>query len=659
MATLNKKRIKKRRIKRLLYYGIFIVLFLILVPEMAYVIHQVLSNSFGKDLRIDFNYIEALEVIKVEIKVQQLALMLSAIFVLIMLYLSMQLHPTLATVDTVQITPEITIPVAAGNGQYGNARFLNTEEKRMSYINYKYSRDPNSKMPLLTEKGGLVVDFESNKQNEIYYYIPKDYHSLTVATTGSGKTRSLLLPTMMLQMLSGISLVTTDVKGELWCYTNEFASKHGYKVNVLDFRNPELSMHYNFLQPIIEALDNKDESKAIDSTWDLVSVLVGEPKGEPLWTNGECAVMAASILAVAMEAPPECRNMTNVFYFIAYMCRCDEMGNMAISRYFKKLQDDHPAKICFSMAEIAHSKTRGSFFSSALGTLKLFVNPSIASLSSKSDFKLEDIGKQKTMLYIKIPDEKKTYYPLVSLILTQTYMALVTVANENGQRLPVSADFNIDEAGNCPYMPIMSPLITAGRSRGMRGNLVVQDYQQIHAKYKEEAETIISNCNIKVFLKGDSEKTIKSISEGIGKYTVEVSSASSSVSDGKRMNANYSSSANLTGRSLMEPADIKRIKPPHALVMVTGEYSAMNFLPDISKTKINALFGMGDEDHNRKLIMERESQIEKNPVKKVQLWGIWNRYVDEDEEAEEAVSLVNNEYEKKGKKLSFLNFSEE
>lgn len=188
---------------------------------------------------------------------------------------------------------------------------------------------------------------------------------MIIGTTGAGKDRRIVLQTIYLQIMSGVSIALSDVKGDMFCYTSEFARKNGYDVSVLDLRQPEKSGRYNFLQPILNALDEKDIAKAVDATWDLVSVLVGQQKGEPLWYNGETATIAAAILCVCLEAPAEYRNMSNVYYFIAYMCKADQYGQMQLNGYLENLDDAHPAKSVFAMAQIAASKTRSSFFTSA------------------------------------------------------------------------------------------------------------------------------------------------------------------------------------------------------------------------------------------------------------------------------------------------------
>ena len=330
--------------------------------------------------------------------------------------------------------------------------------------------------------------------------------------------------------------------------------------------------------------------------------------------------------------------MTNVYYFLAYMGREDpSTGKTPLSLYLDTLPDSHPAKIVFMQGQIAAERTRSSFYTSALGTLKLFTNPNIAEMTSKSDFELQDIGKRKTVVYLIIPDEKKTFYPLASIMIQQIYVEQVKVANQYGGKLPVPCDYDLDEVGNFPIIPVLPPMITAGQSRGVRVNLIIQDYQQIEKKYKDDYETIKSNCAVKIYLKSDSPKTLKEISEYLGKYTVEVTSASANASLNKVQEGSVSNSSNLGGRELLMPAEIAHITAPYALVMNQGTYSSITKLPDLSQYKVNQLWGLGDEAHNTKIIAARESERpERKNIASVPLWGIWTTFKQklEDEAAE-------------------------
>ena len=203
----------------------------------------------------------------------------------------------------------------------------------------------------------------------------------------------------------------------------------------------------------IKAIKKNDMALAVDRIWDITSALVGEAKGEKLWTNGEASSIASSIMTVLLENMnnPEYQNFTNSYHFINNMCKSDNEGNMLLTKYLKTLPDEHPAKALFGTVEIAPERTRGSFFTSALNTLRLFTSENVYNITSESDFDVSDIPKKKFVLYIILPDETKTYFPLASLITSLIYMELVRVSDlEYGGRLPRKVFFMLDEFRKLP-----------------------------------------------------------------------------------------------------------------------------------------------------------------------------------------------------------------
>ena len=245
-----------------------------------------------------------------------------------------------------------------------------------------------------------------------------------------------------------------------------------------------------------------------------------------------------------------------------------------------------------------------------------------------------------------IPDDKKTYYPLVSILITQMYSLQVEVANEYGGRLPVNIDYDLDEIGNFPVIPSLPAMLAAGRSRGVRVYSIWQDLQQMKTKYKDDFENIKSNCRVHMFLMAVSDETLKSMSESLGKYTVEVSSASTSATEGKKNSANYSSSASLAARSLLEPNEVAKIKAPWAIAKIAGEYPSIVKLPDLTQYRLNKMLGLGDPEHNTRIIMEREAERPMREIPELKLWGIWNQLKEQSEDYEER--------KEKREKISFL-----
>lgn len=371
------------------------------------------------------------------------------------------------------------------------------------------------------DKGGIVVGYAKCKNKEILYILDDDVHTCTIGATRSGKTRSIVLQSVVIQALAGESMVLSDPKAELFQYTYPLLQRLGYEVIALDFKNPLKSSRYNLLQPVIDSVNRDDLAKAVDLTWDMTESLVGESKGEKLWNNGEKAIIAGAIMAVVFDnrSRPQFQNMTNAYFFVLEMCRTID-NEMPITKYIAGLDEHHPAKGLFGVAEAAPSRTRGSFFTSALTTLRLFTNENIYTMTSQSDFALYETGDKKRAIFVILPDEKTTFYSLASLFVYQHYVALVENADARGGRLRVRVNFDLDEFGNFTAIPSFGNMLTVGAGRGIRFNVFLQSFSQCDEKYgKEASQTIKDNCHIWIYLKTANFDTADLISKKLGSYT--------------------------------------------------------------------------------------------------------------------------------------------
>ena len=425
---------------------------------------------------------------------------------------------------------------------------------------------PDDSLHEVTQQGGVVIGMKKEGNNERIYYVGEDSHVLCIGATRSGKSRNLVVQSICTLGLAGESIIVSDPKAELFHYTATFLRQLGYEVLVLDFKNPEKSQRYNLLQPIIHAVNEGDTDKAEMLAWDLTSNLVGKSEGEKIWTNGECSVIAASILCVVCDNTqrPEFQNLTNVYWFIAEMVK--PIGNtMPLLEYVSKLSANHPAKALLSISDVAPSRTRGSFYTSALTTLRLFTGKSIYAITHKSDFQLQDIGQQKQALFIIIPDEKTTFYPVASLIVSQQYELLAHAADQRGGRLKQRVNFMLDEFGNFTAISDFTNKLTVGGGRGMRFNLFIQSFSQLKEKYDENtADTIKANCQTWVYLQADDLDTLREISEKLGTYTV--SSYQLSGNHAKYSTPSSSRSMSLIERKLLNVDEVRRIVRPHQIV---------------------------------------------------------------------------------------------
>ena len=476
-------------------------------------------------------------------------------------------------------------------------------------------------------KGGLVVGMKKHGTYEEISYIAKDFHSLIFGATGSGKTRTLVLQSIIFTALAGEGIVVNDPKGEIYYYTHRVLESLGYEVIVMDLQNPEKSCGKNLLQPIIDAVNEKKTDKAQRATWDLIEMLVPKSdKGEPIWTNGEKAIIGACVLAVVCDNTdkPQYQNLTNVYYFLANMVKPGADNKTPLESYIAKLDDTHPAKSLLGITDVAPSRTRASFYTSALTTLRLFATNDIASVTGTSDFDFTTIAQKKQAIFYILPDQKTSYYPIVTLLVNQQYELLVDYAKDHGNRLPIRVNFFLDEFGNFTPISDIQAKLTVARGYGIRFNLFIQDMAQLEDKYdKNVANIIMGNCTVWVYLAAAGKETNELISSKLGKYTTL--KYSSSGNKARYSNPSSGFSSQLEGRELLTADELARFSRPYQLVMVLGEYPAVMVSYDLHKWQFNRFMGLGNESHNKQYIqiVTDSRQDKRNTNAKIPLWEVW------------------------------------
>ncbi len=533
----------------------------------------------------------------------------------------------------IEIMKDIFIPKPIKNKfQYGSSWFL---EKENIDKNFAYNIIEDNKMIRLLllnktiseemfeqykfEKGGISLGLEKINNREKIYYNDEDTHSIILGATRSGKGRTVLLQTIGIQGLAGENIILSDPKGELFCYTNEFLKNLGYKVIALDFEEPEKSNGYNFLQNVIDYVNEGDITRAIDSTEDIVDMLVQKGSNEPIWENGEKSVLAFVILLVVIENKerPEYQNLTNAYHFLSKMCIPDENGKIPLNKYIQELDDNHPAKLKASIALVAPEKTRGSFFTSALSTLRLFANPFIYEMSKQTDFDIND-STEKRAIFIILPDQKKTYNSLAGLFISQYYNSLIKNAKANGNRLQRRVNFNLDEFGNYPAINGMESKMTVSAGYGIRFNLFIQSFAQLKSVYDEDVARVLKdNAETLIYLRSKDTETLKEVSERLGTYTA----INVTESNGK---GSFTSSTSYIERPLLNYKEVEKIKRPNTLVLRDGE-NAIFHSPDLSNWLFNKIFGLGDKEHNRKVIVERQAKRPKKSSSEIEM-KLWNKF---------------------------------
>ena len=199
-------------------------------------------------------------------------------------------------------------------------------------------------------------------------------------------------------------------------------------------------------------------------------------------------------------------------------------------------------------------------------SLSLFADANIAWLTGASDFEPIQLIRPPTAVFIVVPDDTATYYPLAALFVTQILQTLANAsARQSGGRLPVPVHMVLDEFGNLPKIPDFDTALAVARGRGVRITLTLQSLSQLDDRYGQKtAETMRNTCNTWVYLSANDNDTARVLSDKIGQTTIETTSRGQNWQTGSRQ---WSENTNATGRALLTPDEVLRWRPDQSLVL--------------------------------------------------------------------------------------------
>ncbi|MCL2096406.1 MAG: type IV secretory system conjugative DNA transfer family protein [Oscillospiraceae bacterium] len=511
-----------------------------------------------------------------------------------------------------------------------NSRFMNTKERDFNFQFHDFSKLKESK------KDGVPVR-ATMRGKKLEVNLAPPMHGLIIGATGSGKTTTFINP--MVQILAetkaGSSMILTDPKGELFQMHSQKLKEKGYKVMVLDLRDPYSSYRWNPLQGIFEMYSEYIESgkgifrrtdpigeselelhnppEAYEETWyeyqgkayasskelsgiikvkrqrvydemyedlnDLVSVLCPiESPDDPVWEKGARSVVMSTLLAMLedSENPDLGMTMDKFNFFNLNKAIANSEDNFAeLKRYFEGRGKLSKAVTLSRQVLSAADTTLASYMSIAFDKMSIFNDEGICALTAATDINPDDFADTPTALFLKIPDEKDTRHGLAAVFILCIYKALIKKASAREDlSLPRNVYFILDEFGNMPKIEKFDKMITVGRSRKIWFNMVVQSYAQLNNVYGDTVADIVkSNCGIKMFIGSNDIDTCKEFSELCGNMTVTTSSVSQSTGD---KSGNLSVSTQTQTRPLIYPSDLQKlnnkVSTGNSIIVTFGNY---------------------------------------------------------------------------------------
>ena len=394
------------------------------------------------------------------------------------------------------------------NLEYGSARWGKPEDIA-PYVDPKFENNV-----ILTQTERLMM---SNRPQD-----PKTARNknvLVVGGYGSGKTRFFIKPNLM-QLHS--SYVVTDPKGSIAVECGKLMLRNGYKVKIFNSINFKKSHHYN---PFAYIHSEKDILKLVTT---LIANTKGDGKsGDDFWQKAETLLYTALIGYIHYEAPEEEQNFATLIEFINAMevREDDETFENNVDLAFKELasrEPNHFAVRQYKKYKLAAGKTAKSINISCGARLAPFDIQELREITMYDELELDTLGDRKTALFLIMSDTDSTFNFLISMIYSQLFNLLCEKADDvYGGRLPVHVRCLIDECANIGQIPNLEKLMATIRSREISACLVLQAQSQLKALYKDNADTIIGNCDSSIFLGGKEPGTLKELNQALGKETID------------------------------------------------------------------------------------------------------------------------------------------
>ena len=392
----------------------------------------------------------------------------------------------------------------------------------------------------------------------------RNKNTLVVGGSGSGKTRFFIKPNI-LQMHS--SYVITDPKGTVVNEVGNALLKNGYCMKIFNTINFKKSMHYN---PFSYVHDEKDILKLVTT---LIANTKGEGKGgDEFWEKAEKLLYSALIGYIHYEAPEEEQNFTTLLEMINAMevREDDEEFKNPVDLMFEELAErdpDHFAVRQYAKYKLSAGKTAKSILVSCGARLAPFDIKELREITAYDELELDTLGDKKTALFLIMSDTDATFNFLISMVYTQLFNLLCEKADDvYGGRLPVHVRCLIDEAANIGQIPNLEKLMATIRSREISAALVLQAKSQLKAIYKDNADTIIGNCDSQIFLGGSEQTTLKDLNSTLGKETIDMYNTGETRGTSQSYNMNYQK----LGHDLMSIDELAVMDGGKCIVQIRG-----------------------------------------------------------------------------------------
>ena len=394
----------------------------------------------------------------------------------------------------------------------------------------------------------------------------RNLNVLIVGGSGAGKTRFYAKPNLY---QANTSFVILDPKGELTRDAGALLEAMGYEVRVLDLIHMEDSFCYN---PFVYIENDNDAQRLVTNLFKATTPK-NSTDSDPFWNTAAQMLLMALVLYLHHEAPPEEQNFAMVMELLSAgeVKENNDSYQSPLDILFYQLsirEPNHIAVKYYNNYRSGSGKTLKSIQITLMARLEKFNLQSLASLTMTDEMDLPSLGEKKVALFAQIPDNDSSFNFLVSVLYTQLFQQLFSLADRKyGGALPVHVHFLMDEFSNVSLPDDFDKILSVCRSREVSCSIILQNLAQLKALFEKQYESIIGNCDSFLYLGGNEKETHKYVSELLGKETI--STTNNGKTKGK--SGSFSTNYQTTGRELLTPDEVRMLDNDYALYFLRGE----------------------------------------------------------------------------------------
>lgn len=465
--------------------------------------------------------------------------------------------------------------------EHGSARWANEKEEK--FLADKPEKKKGAPEPpkspyetdnniLLTQEVRMSLNTRQHREN---------LNVLVIGGSGSGKSRFYVKPNLM-QL--NTSYVVTDPKGELLRSCGKLLKDAGYEIRVFNLIDMSHSNNYNPFNYVYDKDGNLNKTYVMK----MVNCLMKNTKqegasgGDQFWDDSTKALtLAIAFYLLEKEDAKDAngksldRNFSTVMKMmrLAEISEQDENHRSPLDEMMDELREENPMSMAVSYYadfKKAPAETAKSILISAAVRFAAFNLPEVADLTHTDNIHLDTLGDKKTALFVIIPSSDATFNFLAAMMYTQLFDTLYDTANfKYGGRLPVHVRCLLDEFANIGTIPDFDKLLATMRSMEISANIIIQNLAQLKKMYDKSWEIVTGNCDSLLFLGGQEASTLEAISKSLGKETIDVVSHNRTKS---HRNPSSSENNSIMGRELMQPDELKTMKPDRCILIVRALY---------------------------------------------------------------------------------------